>query len=389
MASNDVTGLGALQRRAAEALCRIYGQEPSLVVASPGRVNLIGEHTDYNDGFVFPAAIDRHVVMAVRPRDDAQVCIEALDLDDRACFDLGDIQPSKAHSWNNYQRSVGWVLQDAGYTLNGFDAVITSDVPVAAGLSSSAAVEIAAAFIFQTLGDFELDGVKRALLCQKAENEFVGMRCGIMDQYIISLGKRDHALLIDCRSLDYQLVPLPSGYSVIICNTKKRRGLVDSEYNTRRQECETGASLLGVKALRDVTPGQLEAAKDRLPETTYRRCRHIVTENERVMQAVAALEEGDVARLGKLMNASHVSLRDDYEVSCRELDIMAEISWQQDGVVGARMTGAGFGGCTVALVEVAKAESFRENVALAYREATGLTPDIYICAAEDGVRRLS
>jgi galactokinase len=209
-----------------------------------------------------------------------------------------------------------------------------------------------------------------------------------MDQYIISLGQRDHALLIDCRSLDYQLVAIPSGYRVIICDTQKRRGLVDSEYNTRRRECETGASILGVKALRDVSPEQLEAYRAQLAEVTYRRCKHIVTEDVRVLEAVSALERDDVAAFGQLMNASHVSLRDDYQVSCRELDIMVEIAWQQPGVAGARMTGAGFGGCAVALVEAEQANAFRRNISRAYGQDTGLLPEIHICAAEDGVRSL-
>ena len=198
MPSSAPSGLAALHQRVAAAFGTRFGVAPTSIVAAPGRVNLIGEHTDYNDGFVLPAAIDRHVVMAARPRSDRRVCIQALDLNDEAVFDLDAVQPSENHSWNNYQRGVAWALQDAGYALTGFDAVMSSDVPVGAGLSSSAAVEIACAFVFQTLGDLELDGVKRALLCQKAENAFVGMRCGIMDQYIISLGKRDHALLIDC-----------------------------------------------------------------------------------------------------------------------------------------------------------------------------------------------
>jgi len=389
MTSSQSMSLDDVRERVTQGFSRRFRGEPTLTIAAPGRVNLIGEHTDYNDGFVFPAAINRHVVMAVRPRVDRRVCIQALDLDDEAVFDLDDVQPSSDHGWNNYQRGVAWALQDAGYTLKGFDAVMSSDVPVGAGLSSSAAVEIACAYVFQTIGPFELDGVKRALLCQKAENEFVGMRCGIMDQYIISLGKRDHALLIDCRSLDYSLAAIPSGYHLLICNTNKHRGLVDSEYNTRRQECETGASTLGVKALRDVTPAQLEAAKDELSEVVYRRCRHIVTENERVMQAVEALGTCDIALFGALMNQSHVSLRDDYEVSCAELDAMVDVLWEQPGVVGARMTGAGFGGCAVALVEAEQSEATATRVAPAYQQASGLEATIYVCAAEDGVRTLA
>jgi galactokinase len=380
--------LGALVRSAHEAFGRAYRGEPSLLVAAPGRVNLIGEHTDYNDGFVLPTAIDRHVVIAARPRADRQVRLYALDLEDHTEFGLDQIQHADQGAWSNYERGVAWALQGAAYALQGFDAVLTSDVPIGAGLSSSAAVEVATAFVFQHVSSLELDGVQRALLCQKAENEFVGMRCGIMDQYIISLGKRDHALLIDCRSLEYQLVSIPQGVSLIICDTHKRRGLVDSEYNTRRQECEAGAEFLGVPALRDVTPEQFAQRQGELGPVTRMRCRHVITENRRVLDAVAALRADDVPRFGELMNASHVSLRDDYQVSCAELDAMVEAAWRQEGVYGARMTGAGFGGCTVNLVAEGAAEAFRERVAQAYTQATGLIPEIYICRAEEGVRVL-
>lgn len=380
--------LSALRRRALDAFRRVYGAEPTHWAAAPGRVNLIGEHTDYNDGFVLPAAIDRHVIIAARPRDDRQVHLYALDFDESTVFDLDDLSHDEAHPWSNYERGVAWALQGAGYTLPGIEAVIIGDVPIGAGLSSSAAVEVATAYTFQVLGDLALDGVQRALLCQKAENEFVGMRCGIMDQYIISLGQRDHALLIDCRSLEYKPVPIPAGCAVVICDTKKQRGLVDSEYNTRRQECETGAALLGVPALRDVSVAEFEARQGELGEVTRKRCRHVITENQRTLDAVAALEAGDVARFGELMNASHISLRDDYEVSCPELDAMVEAAWAQEGVYGARMTGAGFGGCTVNLVAQEATAAFERAVAAAYTKATGLVPEIYVCTAEAGVRTL-
>ncbi len=388
MTCNGTGTLGELWKAANKAFRDLYRQEPAFLVAAPGRVNLIGEHTDYNEGFVLPAAIDQHVVMAVGPRDDRRVRLCALDFDQSTTFPLDDIEPVKKQTWSNYQRGVAWALQEEGYTLQGVDAVITSDIPIGSGLSSSAAVEVAMAYAFQRVGSLELDGVKRALLCQKAENAFVGMRCGIMDQYIISLGERDHALLIDCRSLDYSPVPVPTGYSIVVCDTKKRRGLVDSEYNARRQECERGAEILGVPALRDLTPRELEANEEKLDPVTLKRCRHVVTENARVLDAVEALEGGDVAAFGQLMKASHVSLRDDYEVSCEELDIMVEAAWEQEGVAGARMTGAGFGGCTVNLVRSEMAETFSRRVADAYRQATGIAPDIYICRAEEGVRRL-
>ena len=381
--------LGGLTAAATAAYRRQFQGEPAFVVAAPGRVNLIGEHTDYNDGFVLPAAIDRHVVVAASPRNDSGVHVYAADLGESASFDLGDVQQSAEHPWNNYQRAVAWALQGAGYRLGGLDMVVTSNVPIAAGLSSSAAIELAAAHAFEVAGGWTIGGVERALLCQKAENEFVGMRCGIMDQYISALGQANHALMIDCRSLEYKLVPVPPGVSIIVCDTRVQRGLVDSEYNARRLECETGARLLGVRALRDVTPAEFERRAAELPELTRRRCRHVVYEDQRVLDSIAALERGDLAAFGALMAASHASLRDDYQVSCKQLDIMVEAAAALPGVHGARMTGAGFGGCTVNLVESGQAAAFSAAVAAAYAQATGLTPQIYVCRAEDGVRALS
>lgn len=378
----------ALKGTVTAAFERVYGGQPQLIVVSPGRVNVIGEHTDYNDGFVLPAAIDRHVVIGLRPRVDGRVRVHAADFDDTATFALDSLARTEQQSWANYIKGVAWALQKEGFALQGFDAALASDVPVASGLSSSAALEVGFAFAFQTLSGFELDGVKRALLCQKAENLFVGMNCGIMDQYIVSLGKAGHVLLIDCRSLGYELAPLPKGVSLVVCNTRKKRGLLDSEYNTRRAECERGAATLGVKALRDVTPAQLEARKAELDPVTYRRCRHVVTEDARTLEAVAAMRAGDLQRLGELMNASHVSLRDDYQVSCFELDAMVETAWKQPGVYGARMTGGGFGGCAVALVADEQAAAFAAQVAPIYRRETGTEGEIYICRADDGVHAL-
>jgi len=380
--------LSALRSRAVVAFERLYGRGPSFVVVAPGRVNLIGEHTDYNDGFVLPAAIDRHVLVAAAPRDDRAVCLYAVDFDEAATFDLDDIAFDADLTWSNYERGVAWVLQEAGYALQGMDAIVAGDVPIASGLSSSAAVEVAMAHCFEAAAWFALDGVERALLCQRAENDFVGMRCGIMDQYVISLGKRGQALLIDCRSLESRLVPIPAGYSLVVCDTSKRRGLVDSEYNIRRQECETGAKLLGVPALRDIGLKEFVARQKELDEVVRKRCRHVVSENQRVLDAVDAAQSGDLARLGSLMRASHLSLRDDYQVSCPELDAMVEAAWRQEGVLGARMTGAGFGGCTVNLVEDGAVTSFLQSVPTAYEEATGLTPQIHVCTAEEGVRIL-
>ncbi|NLD43623.1 MAG: galactokinase [Chloroflexi bacterium] len=380
--------LGGLTAAATAAYRRQFQGEPAFVVAAPGRVNLIGEHTDYNDGFVLPAAIDRHVVVAASPRNDSGVHVYAADLGESASFDLGDVQQSAEHPWNNYQRAVAWALQGAGYRLGGLDMVVTSNVPIAAGLSSSAAIELAAAHAFEVAGGWTIGGVERALLCQKAENEFVGMRCGIMDQYIISLGEAGHALLIDCRSLEYRAIPMAAGPLLVICDTKKRRGLVDSEYNLRRQECERGAALLGVRALRDVTPAELGRRQGELEPTTLKRCRHVVTENQRVLDAVQALEADDLAAFGRLMNASHESLRDDYEVTGAELDALAEAAWGVEGVLGARMTGAGFGGCTVNLVAPEALDEFLRRVPDEYRQRTGLEAEIHVCHAVQGVHRV-
>ena len=382
------SSISVLRERAIGAFRDAFGGMPELVVAAPGRVNLIGEHTDYNDGFVMPVAIDRQVVVAAARRVDGMVDLRSLDMGGRSTFSLAEIQLDPVATWSNYERGVAKILVDAGKVIGGANVVITGDVPIEAGLSSSAAVEVATAYMFSQLYDLGLDRVEMALLAQRAENEFVGMRCGIMDQYISALGRANHALMIDCRSLDYELVPVPEGVAIIVCDTKVQRGLVDSEYNARRRECESGARLLGVKALRDVTPAKLEARAGELPALTLKRCRHVVYENQRVLDSIQALERADLAAFGRLMYASHDSLRDDYEVSCKKLDAMVEVAREVGGVYGARMTGAGFGGCTVNLVEVAHADAFAAQVAPAYTAATGLIPAIYVCAVEDGARVL-
>ncbi|OPZ82374.1 MAG: Galactokinase [bacterium ADurb.Bin429] len=356
---------------------------------APGRVNLIGEHTDYNDGFVLPAAIDREVLLAVRPGGARDVTLHALDFNGFSAFSLDEIGYDAAESWSNYLRGVCYVLEEADFHLRGADIVFAGDVPIGSGLSSSAALEVATAVAFLAMAEYEVPGIQIARLCQRAENEFVGNRCGIMDQFISALGEPGHALLIDCRTLEYQPYPVPAGAKIVIGDTGVRRGLVDSAYNERREQCETGVAILekvlpGVNALRDVLPTQLDAHKAMLPEIVYRRCRHVVTENARVLQAVRAMEAGNLAELGRLLNASHDSLRDDYEVSCPELDAMVDIARRQSGVYGSRMTGAGFGGCTVSLVADEYADAFVAAVGPAYRVATGLDPQIYVCQASAG-----
>ena len=366
-----------------------YGTSPEIVVRAPGRVNLIGEHTDYNDGYVLPVAIDRSVLVAASVRPDRTVRLHAIDFAAQVSFSLNRIQHAGRQRWSNYQRGVAHVLQERGFELLGIDATLTSDVPIGAGLSSSAAVEVAIAITWQTLAGFELSRPELALLCQRAENTFVGVHCGIMDQFICALGQEDAALFIDCRTLDYKPVPIPQDLVVIVMDTGKRRGLADSAYNTRRAECEKGVQLLsahlpGITALRDVPVDAFERHANELPPDIRKRCRHVIGENQRVLEGIAALERGDAATFGRLMNASHRSLRDDYEVSCPELDAMVEAAWAAPGMLGARMTGAGFGGCAVALVQSAQAETFSQQVAATYQKAINLPPSLYICQAEGG-----
>jgi len=366
-----------------------YGALPELIVRAPGRVNLIGEHTDYNDGYVLPIAINRSVLVALTRRADRMVRLRAADFCEQDAFSLDSIEHVERRRWSNYQRGVAVVLQARGFDLPGVDVAIASDVPAAAGLSSSAALEVSMAVAWQTLVGFELSRPDLALLCQRAENTFVGVNCGIMDQFISALGQKDAALLIDCRSLEHRAVALPEGGRVVVMDTRKSRGLADSAYNTRRAECEEGVRLLrvhlpGIRALRDVSWQQFVGYADDLPDNVRKRCRHVIAENQRVVESVDALARGDAAAFGRLMDASHRSLRDDYEVSCAELDAMVEAAWRAPGVIGARMTGGGFGGCAVALVEQDQSEAFSQQVAKEYQSVTGLEPSLYVCTAEAG-----
>jgi galactokinase len=365
---------------------RVFGAQPDLIARAPGRVNLIGEHTDYNDGFVMPMAIDFDMRVAARARADRTVRLYSVDLDRHDTFSLDTIRrvtPERV-TWADYVRGVADVLQKEGYTLRGMDAALTGNVPRASGLSSSAALELAAITAFRWLGQLDLGPVKAALLGQRAENQFVGVQCGIMDQFISSCGQAEHALLIDCRSLDYQPVPLPAGVRIVVTDSGVRRGLVDSAYNERRAQCEEGARLLGVTALRDVTVEQFEAQRSRLPELTARRCAHVVTEDDRTLKSVEALKHGDLEFFGRAMNASHASLRDWFEVSIKELDVLVEIQQSVPGCLGARLTGAGFGGCTVALVREDAVPAMVEATHTQYQARTGKTPQVYVCHATDG-----
>ncbi|MGB9596152.1 MAG: galactokinase [Candidatus Poribacteria bacterium] len=363
---------------------------PDVIVRAPGRVNLIGEHTDYNDGFVLPIAIDRDIMIASRRREDKIIRLYSLDYDQSVEFGLDDIKYDDDKKWSNYPRGVAHFLQESEYAISGLDAVITGNIPIGAGLSSSAAMEVATAFTFEKICDLNIDPVQMALLCQKAENKFVGVNCGIMDQFISRLGKKDHALLLDCRSLEFELVPINlENIKIVVCDTGKKRGLVDSEYNSRRAECERGVKILekflpGITALRDIEIEDLKKYSSHIPEITEKRCLYVVKENIRVLESASAIKEDDLLKFGELMNESHIGLRDEYEVSCPELDAMVEIAWSIDGVIGSRMTGAGFGGCTVSIVIEDCVQELINKVHKEYPKRTGLQPEIYVCTAEDG-----
>jgi len=362
---------------------------PARTFSAPGRVNLIGEHTDYNDGFVMPAAIGFSTFVTVSPRDDRQLFLFSENFSEEVEFDLDDPNPLATGHWSDYSRGVAVTLERAGYRLNGATLQIHGDVPIGSGLSSSAAIEVATCYALLDNSALSIEPVEIAKLCQRAENEFVGMRCGIMDQFISCCGQVGKALMLDCRSLDYKLLPLPHDARLVICNTMVKHALAAGEYNTRRAECEAGVrhfaqSLPNVRALRDATEADLKHYGNDLSEVINRRCRHVITENARVLEAAKALEQDDLEAFGHLMNESHRSLRDDYEVSCKELDVMVELAQKVQGVYGARMTGGGFGGCTVSLVEVENVEEFKRTVAQGYTEATGLVPEIYVCSAAEG-----
>ncbi len=369
-----------------------FGHSARLYQA-PGRVNLIGEHTDYNDGFVMPAAIGFFTRVAGAPRSDLKLNIYSENFAQLAEFDLNALPATKQGHWSDYAVGVADTLVQAGISLRGADLLLAGDVPVAAGLSSSASVEVAVCQALLDLSEQKMSPRDMALLCQCAENEFVGARCGVMDQFISVHGVKDHALLLDCRSLDYRLLPLPPEDALVICNTMVKHSVATGEYNQRRAECEAGVSILArhrpeIHALRDATEADLAQAKAEMTDVVARRCRHIIRENDRVLRSGEALEAGDLELFGRLMNESHLSMRDDFEISCAELDTMVEIAQAFPGVLGARMTGGGFGGCTVNLVPLRLVEAFRTHIAAEYQRSTGLDPEIYVCAAADGVRRL-
>ncbi len=377
----------SLKTKATEIFTEYFGAAPTHFFRAPGRVNLIGEHTDYNDGFVLPCAIDYHTVIAAAPRADSQVEVVAIDFDSQSSrFSLTDpIAKDNAAPWSNYVRGVAWAFQQRGYRLHGVNMVIAGNVPRGAGLSSSASLEVAVGTLFNHLNQLELDGKTIALIGQQAENDFVGMRCGIMDQFISALGQPDCALLIDCRTLEYRPVPIPADTAIIIVNSNVQRGLVDSEYNTRREECETAAAHFDVPALRDVTLDTFSLPENELAGTVAKRARHIITENTRTETAADVLSAGNLPAMGQLMAESHISMRDDFEITVPPIDALVEIIGEVTGESGGvRMTGGGFGGCVVALAPQALVPDIKTAIAQKYPAASGLEATVYVCRASDG-----
>ena len=383
-----------------------FGREAEFVSRAPGRVNLIGEHTDYNGGFVLPAAIDRTVLIAVCTMPETRnIEVASVDYGNRTMFSLDNIKASEEEEfrWTNYMRAVAWALGKEGHidlsALPGAQMLVEGNVPLGSGLSSSAAIEVAAALSFTRMAGVTMERDKLALVCQKAENEFVGVNSGIMDQFISALGEPDSALLVDTRSLQYRAVPLgleELGYRVVAVDSAVPRTLAATAYNQRRAECETAvrtlAPLLGLEPgaqLRDISWEQLEENRHALEETLYRRARHVVSEDRRTLDAVALMDAGlgddhNLERFGKLLYASHASLRDDYEVSSPELDLLVELARESPGVAGARMTGAGFGGCTVNIVQESALADFTQHLVESYRSRAGRTATVYVCKAVEG-----
>ncbi|MDX2138726.1 MAG: galactokinase [Chloroflexota bacterium] len=373
----------SLQATVVSEFHKRFQSPPARVVRAPGRVNLIGEHTDYNDGFVLPMAIERATYIALRPREDNYVVVHALDFDDTAEFSLDGIA-KRGLEWAEYVQGVAWAMQEDGYTLRGWEGVVSGDVPIGAGLSSSAALEMATACAFASVSGLAWDAARMAKIGQRTENGWIGVKSGIMDQMISAGAVEGSALLIDCRHLTLTPAPLPAGTAVVILDTATRRELADSKYNERREQCEAAARFFGVGKLRDVDMTTFIAGADQLEPLTCQRARHVISENARTLQAAAAMRAGDANELGKLMNASHVSMRDDFAISRWEIDKMVELAQAHPGCYGARMTGGGFGGCCVALVRVEQAQAFAESVSRDYSAATDLAPALYISQPSAG-----
>lgn len=359
-----------------------FGQPPTLFSRAPGRVDLMGSHTDYNHGYVMTMAIDRDAWIAARPRTDRQISIASLNMDGSSTFLLDDITHDNAVPWANYVRGVADVLQIAGHNLSGFDGLIHSTIPFGSGLSSSAALEVATATLFKLFNNLGIDSVGLALLCQRAENQFVGVNCGILDQYSSALGQTGRALLLDCRNLTTETVALPKNFQVVICDTRAKRALVRSEYGKRRAQCEEGARLLakfypGVTALRDVSPAQFDEHEADLPETVAKRCRFIIQENQRVLDLANALSNNDLSALKSLTADSYLGARDLYQIGCPEMEAMMKAMNSAPSTIGARQAGAGFGGSMVSLIDTYSLKPFTRHVQKEYTAAMGIEPKVY------------
>ncbi len=367
----------------------LFKGEPTLIVRSPGRVNLIGEHTDYNAGFVLPAAIDKEVVFAIAKNGKEECQLFSYDLNESFSFHPQKMSKS-AQGWPNYLMGVVDQVQKLGKSVGGFNLVFGGDIPLGAGLSSSAAIECAMAFSLNQLFDLNIEKFDLVKLSQKAENEFVGVNCGIMDQFASMFGMSNHVIKLDCRSLEYQYFPFDmSDYKIVLCDTLVKHSLASSEYNTRRQECEMGVSIIqkyynNVEALRDVTLEMLKAHREELGDVIYKRCKYVVEENQRVEDACAALKRNDHLTFGKKMYLSHRGLSEEYEVSCNELDFLVEQTRNDENVLGARMMGGGFGGCTINLVKKDYVDVFSEQMTVAYKSQLGLDLKIYVDSIADG-----
>ncbi len=371
------------------AFRKIFGGHPRLYRA-PGRVNLIGEHTDYNQGFVLPAAVDLYCWTAAAARPDRRLQIHSTNLSQSVFVNLDDKPLSRRGDWSDYVVGTAVALENTGYRLTGADLLVSSEVPLGSGLSSSAAIEVSTGYALLDISATKVDPLRLAMACHQAENDFVGARVGIMDQFVSANGRAGHALMLDCRSFAATALLIPPQLRLVVCNTGVKHELGGGEYNQRRAQCEEGVRLLSsafpaIQALRDVGSDQLDRCKELLPELIYWRCRHVVTENERVQRTADAFFAGDMSMIGRLMAESHQSMRDDHEISCAELDLMVEIARVQPGLIGARMTGGGFGGCTVNLVQADGVDEFRLSVAAQYEKHTHTSPEIYVLSASDGV----
>ena len=372
-----------------------YGIEPIWIACAPGRVNLIGEHTDYNDGFVFPMAIERCTIIAAAPSGGNESTVFSVNKNQSAAILTdGSSQPPEKVVWSSYVQGTVQYAFEAGFKAKPFRAVINSDVPLGGGLSSSASLEVAVATLVEAMSGKQFDPVQKALICQKAEHNYAKMPCGIMDQLIAVLGQSEHAMLLDCRSKQPKMIPMTDpNVSVLIVNSNVKHQLTGSEYPDRRRQCEKAANLLGVPMLRDATLPQLEATRNRFEQEAdgdlcYRRARHIISENDRTTAMASALTKGDWASCGQLMGASHQSMKEDFEITCPEIDQLVEITQSVSGVIGSRMTGGGFGGCTVSLIDVNQTAKIVETITSRYQSATGIEPVAFVSRPAQGTRVL-